>query len=126
MRRFRLDSSGIPTGEDDAFGPIAGSLAAHSWDDGFELPAERPSLRISGGGTGISVDLLEGYRYAQVYAPADRELVALEPMTAATSALTSGRGLTTVPAGGRYRAAFRIRVEAVDPERAGSKRKLLQ
>ncbi len=113
MRRLALDPSGIPTGREDAFGPIDALLAEKGWDDGFALADERATLSISAGGLAISVDLLEGYGYTQVYAPPDRDFVALEPMTAPTSALTSGRGLVLVEPGGRYRAVFRIRVETI-------------
>ena len=57
------------------------------------------------------MDLLEGYRYAQVFAPKDKDYIAIEPMTASTSALTSGRGLRLVAPGERFRAAFRIRID---------------
>jgi galactose mutarotase-like enzyme len=49
--------------------------------------------------------------YAQIFAPNTQEFVAIEPMTAPTSALTSGRGLRVVTPGGRFEAAFRVRVE---------------
>jgi galactose mutarotase-like enzyme len=55
--------------------------------------------------------LLEGYRNAQVFAPKDKSYIALEPMTAPTSALTSGRGLRLVEPGGKFRAVFRIGIE---------------
>ena len=58
-----------------------------------------------------ATELLAGYRYAQVFAPKDKDDVALEPMTAPTSALTSGRGLRFVPPRERFRAAFRIRID---------------
>jgi aldose 1-epimerase len=112
MRRLALDSSGIPTGRKEAFGPVDAPLAEQGWDDGFALADARATLSISGGGFAISVDLLEGYGYTQVYAPPDRDFVALEPMTAPTAALTSGRGLALVEPGRSHRAVFRIRVEA--------------
>jgi galactose mutarotase-like enzyme len=56
------------------------------------------------------VDLLEP-PYAQVFAPKDKEYIAYEPMTATTSALTSGRGLSIVGPGERFRAVFRIRLD---------------
>ena len=110
LRRLVLDSSGIPTGEEETFGPHNEPLGTRSWDDAFATTSDTATLAIAGPGRTISVDFLEGYRYAQVYAPADKDLVALEPMAAPASALTSGRGLTIVPAGGGYRAVFRIRV----------------
>ena len=67
---------------------------------------------MAGAGRRVSVDLLVGYRYAQVFAPKDTDYVALEPMTAPTSALTSGRGLRLVAPGGQFRAVFRICVDA--------------
>ncbi len=110
MRRLALDASGIPTGSEERFDPVDAPLADRSRDDGFALESDRAAFEISGPGLAISVELLQGFRFAQVYAPAGKEFVAFEPMTAPTSALTTGRGLTVVPPGGRYRAAFRIRV----------------
>ena len=112
MRRLQLDANGIPTGREEAAPAMDAPLADGSWDDGFALEGETATLGISGGGLAISVDFLEGFGYAQVYAPPGKPFVALEPMTAPTSALTTGRGLRTVAPGDRYRTAFRIRVEA--------------
>jgi len=112
MRRLQLDANGIPTGREEAAPAMDTPLADGSWDDGFALEAEAATLGITGGGLAISVDFLEGFGYAQVYAPPGKPFVALEPMTAPTSALTTGRGLRTVAPGDRYRTAFRIRIEA--------------
>jgi aldose 1-epimerase len=110
MRRLALDASGVPTGSEESFQPFDQPLAGKSWDDGFALEDDRASLEISGGGLSLIVDFLEGYRFAQVYAPPGKDFVALEPMTAPTSALTTGRGLSIVQPRGRYRAVYRIRV----------------
>jgi aldose 1-epimerase len=67
---------------------------------------------LSGGGLAIAVELLSGYGYAQVFAPAGASFVALEPMTAPANALASGSGLRIVEPGGRFEAAFRIRIDA--------------
>jgi len=111
MRRLSLDARQIPDGAESAVAAFEGVLANRSFDDGFALDGERAVFAISAGGRRLAVELLEGYRYAQVYAPADKDFVALEPMTAPTNALVSGRGLTLAEAGGRYRGVFRIRVE---------------
>jgi aldose 1-epimerase len=114
MRRLPVDPLGIPTGAEEPFAGVDAPLGTLSLDDGFLQLEERPSLSVAGGGRRITVEFLEGYRYAQVFAPADRAFLALEPMTAPTDALSSGRGLRQVEPGGRFRAAFRIRVGA-DP-----------
>ena len=111
MRKLLLDGRGIPTGDEEHFGGFNAELSENSFDDGFALTEERTSFSVAGATHRISVDLLEGYRYAQVFAPKDKEYIAVEPMTAPTSALTSGRGLRFVAPGERFRAVFRIRVD---------------
>ena len=112
MRRLRLDARGIPTGESERFDGFDARLGELGFDDGFALLDDRASFSLTGGGTSLRVDFLTGYRYAQVYAPTGQDFVALEPMTAPTSALTHGRGMELVPPGGRFRAAFRVHVAA--------------
>jgi aldose 1-epimerase len=63
------------------------------------------------------VELIAGYPYAQVFAPADKDYVALEPMTAPTNALRSGRGLRRVEPGETFRATFRMRIEETSRRR---------
>ncbi|MGA8570437.1 MAG: aldose 1-epimerase, partial [Candidatus Binataceae bacterium] len=105
MRKLVLDGRGIPTGDEEPFGGFNAQLDESSFDDGFALMEERTSFSVSVSGSvagatcGVSVDLLEGYRYAQVFAPKDKNYIALEPMTAPTSALTTGRGLRLVGPG---------------------------
>ena len=111
MRKLVLDGSGIPTGDEEPFGGFRAELGENSFDDGFALMEEQTTFSVAGATRRLSVDLLEGYRYAQIFAPKDKEYIALEPMTAPTSALTSGRGLGFVPPGDRFRAVFRIRID---------------
>jgi aldose 1-epimerase len=112
MRRLTLDERGIPTGAENAFEGFDAELGTTSFDDGFALLDEQPIFALSGAGRRVAVELLEGYSHAQVFAPAGHDYVALEPMTAPTDALASGRGLRLVEPGARLRAAFRIRIEA--------------
>jgi aldose 1-epimerase len=112
MRRLALDARGIPTGAEESFGAFDAELGARTFDDGFALQGADASFRLSGGGYRIAVELGDGYSHAQIYAPQAEELVSIEPMTAPTNALCSGRGLALVAAGERYRAVFRVRVEA--------------
>jgi aldose 1-epimerase len=111
MRRLALDRRQIPTGKEEPFGGMDAELGALDFDDGFALPEGTLSFSLAGAGRRITVEFLEGYRYAQVFAPKGKEYVALEPMTAPTNALMSGNGLQLVKPGGRFRAAFRVRVE---------------
>jgi aldose 1-epimerase len=111
MRRLVLDARGIPTGEEQAFDGFDGQLGESNFDDCFALFGGSTSLSLAGAGRRITVEFLEGYGYAQIFAPKGKDYVALEPMTAPTSALTSGRGLHLVEPGGEFRSAFRIRVD---------------
>lgn len=90
-----------------------GQLGEIGFDDGFALLEERPSFSLTGAGRRITVNLLAGYRYVQVFAPNDKDYVALEPMTAPANALVSGLGLQLVEPGRQFRAAFRIRVDSI-------------
>lgn len=110
MQRLQLDARLIPTGVVLPFPAMDQPLGALSFDDGFALGTEQAVFSISGGGRRVSVEFLHGYDHAQIYAPADQDLIALEPMTAPTNALVTGNGLRIVPPGGRYDAAFRIAV----------------
>ena len=110
MRRLVLDRRGIPTGVEEPFARLDAALGDRDFDDGFVLDGEDATFSIAGGGWKVAVELLRGYRYAQVFAPRDKDLIALEPMTAPTDALSSGRGTELLKPGGRFAAAFRIRV----------------
>jgi aldose 1-epimerase len=119
MRRLVLDPRGIPTGAEEAFSGLAANLGERAFDDGFALLEEPASFALAGAGRRIVVELVAGYRYAQVFAPKGQDYVALEPMTAPTNALASGRGLRLVAPGEAFRAAFRIGVAAAGPQAAG-------
>jgi aldose 1-epimerase len=111
MRKLVLDGHGIPTGDEEYFGGFNAELGETSFDDGFALIEEQMTFSATAAPCKISVELLAGYRYAQVFAPKDKDYIAIEPMTAPASALTSSRGLRFVPPRERFRAAFRIAIE---------------
>jgi aldose 1-epimerase len=113
MRKLLLDERGIPTGGQEPFGPIDSALGEMSFDDGFALIDAQPTFSLSGAGRRIRVTFLEGFPYAQVFAPQNKDFIALEPMTAPTSALTSGHGLRVVQPGFEFRASFRVSVHSV-------------
>jgi galactose mutarotase-like enzyme len=119
-----LESASSPVGEPSRTIPLsrrrAGGessgldrqLGELDFDDGFALMAEQASFSVAGAARRITVEFLAGYLYAQVYAPKDKDYIAVEPMTAPTSAHTSGRGLRLVKPGGQFRAVLRIRIDA--------------
>jgi aldose 1-epimerase len=111
MKRLALDQRGLPTGAEEPFGRFDAQLGEVGFDDCFALVEQHASFSLSGAGRRITVELVAGYLYAQVFAPKDKDYIALEPMTAPTSALSSGCGLRFVKPGEQFRAVFQIRVE---------------
>ena len=113
MSRIVTDERGIPTGAEEPFPGFDAALGDQDFDDGFAGLEDGARLSLAGAGRRLTVEWLAGYRFAQVYAPKDEDYLAFEPMTAPTSALTTGRGLTLIEPGAAFRAAFRIRIEAL-------------
>ena len=111
MSELLLDARGIPTGDERAFPGMNEPLGGVGLDAGFAVLDERAAFSLSAAGRCVTLQLLSGYRYAQVFAPRDRDFVAFEPMTAPTAALCSGRGLRLVQPGGDFRASFEVRVD---------------
>jgi galactose mutarotase-like enzyme len=112
MRKLVLDDRGIPTGKEESFERFDALLDELNLDAGFIVLDDRPKFALSGTGRRITVEFLENYRYAQVFAPKGNDFVALEPMTARTSALTTGQGLPLVESGREFYAAFRIGIQS--------------
>lgn len=103
---YAVDERGIPTGGVEREATEDEPLRDRSFDDLYRLGRDR-RLALSSGGRTIDVRFDAGYHWAQVYAPAGKRFVALEPMTAATDALTSGTAPVVRP-GERLAAAFRV------------------
>ena len=76
----------VPVGE-QPFAGFNAELDESSFDDGFSLMEDQTTFSVTGAICKVKVELLAGYRYAQVFAPKDKDYIALEPMTAPTSAL---------------------------------------
>jgi len=110
MQKLVLDARGIPIGARSDFTARNDTLNDTIYDDGFALEGNPARLALSGGGRTIAVEFLAGFPFAQVYAPNGQALVALEPMTAPTNALVSGKDLPIVQPGKRFTAKFRIMV----------------
>jgi aldose 1-epimerase len=112
MRHLVLDARKIPTGAAAPFPGFDGPLGRRDFDDGFALLGDHVTFSVAGAGLRISVDLLDGYPFAQIYVPRAENYLAFEPMTAPANALISGDGLRFVEPNGRFNATFRIRIDA--------------
>ena len=78
-------------------------------DDHFAV-AEDARFALRGGGREIVVEWAGGYRFAQVFAPSNLDVVAIEPMTAPVAALSTGDDLRLAEPGASVTATFRIHV----------------
>jgi aldose 1-epimerase len=107
--RQRPDARGLPTGRTHAPATVVGRLGTRTLDDGF-LDALGP-LTVAGGSHRIAVVLVEGYPVFQLWAPDPAPYVSVEPMTAETNALSTGRGLRVLRRGEQHRAEFRIAIQ---------------
>ncbi|HEY2958775.1 MAG TPA: aldose 1-epimerase [Actinomycetota bacterium] len=106
-----LDALGLPDGDAKAEPAEDAALGERTFDDLYALGADR-RLAVADAERRLTVELGEGYPYAQVFAPPGQELVSLEPMTAPVDALGSGRYELVAP-GGSFSARFSIGVEDV-------------
>jgi aldose 1-epimerase len=110
-QRLELDASMIPTGERTPADVAPGRLGSRTFDDAYVAPAGGAPFVLEGGGRRIELAFLAGYPYAQVFAPAEDDVIAFEPMTAPTNALVdAGDELPFAAPGDSYRAAFSITV----------------
>jgi len=108
LERLRLDDAMLPTGEREPVRIAPGRLGSRTFDDAYVAPPEGAAFALAGGGRRIELAFETGYPYAQVFAPPDDDLIAFEPMTAPTDALTvGGPQLVLLAPGDAYRAAVR-------------------
>jgi aldose 1-epimerase len=109
--RLALDERMLPTGEREQVRVRAGPLGARTFDDAYTAPPGGESFVLAGGGRRLELSFSAGYPYAQVFAPAEDDVVAYEPMTAPTNALVAGGDrLVMLAPGESYRAVFALSV----------------
>lgn len=112
---LELDERMLPTGERTPATIGSGPLGSRTFDDGYLAPTEEQPFVLAGGGRRIELRVGEGYPFAQVFAPADDDVIAYEPMTAPTNALVKGgRDLPLVEPGERFTASFSVTVSDGD------------
>lgn len=104
-----LDAHRLPTGKWVREPARAEPLGNRAFDDLYAL-GDGPVIAIEGGGWRISVLHGDGYRFAQVFSPQDRDFVCVEPMTAPTNALVTREHQVVQPSRS-FSATFSIRVE---------------
>jgi aldose 1-epimerase len=113
--RLLLDERMLPSGEREPAAIAPGPLATRTFDDAFAAPTGGAPFVLAGGGRRIELRLGDGYRFSQVYAPGDDDVIAFEPMTAPANALLlGGSELPSVAPGDRFTASFSIDISAAD------------
>jgi aldose 1-epimerase len=108
-RHLQLDGRQLPTGAGSTEEAEDEPLETRTLDDLYELADDR-RLALTGGGRRLTLELGEGYRYAQVFTPAGADTVCVEPMSAPVNALVDG-GYPLVPPGETFTARFLLHVE---------------
>jgi len=118
--QLRLDTRMLPTGERVAAHVAPGRLNGRTFDHAYTAPRDGAPFVLAGGGRRIELAFEAGYPYAQVFAPAEDDVIAFEPMTAPTNALVDGGSeLPLVAPGDTYRAAFSISISDASERAAG-------
>lgn len=108
-REAVLDERLVPTGAWRAVDLAAPQpLGERTFDNLYGDFASPCAFAMSAAGCTIAVRLLHGYRFAQLWADPQEDVVSFEPMTAPGDALRSGHDLHL--ARGPHTAAFRIEV----------------
>ena len=94
QRHYRLSAQNLPTREREPVVAEKSQLGDRIYDDLFDKLAanngNQSTFTLAGGNRNLAVCFEFGYPYAIVWAPAGRDLICFEPMTAATNALASG------------------------------------
>ena len=109
--RIVLDDRGLPTGEREPTAIEPGPLGDRTYDDAFVAPPPGTAFSLIGPDRRLELRMDSGYPFTQIFAPAETDAVAIEPMTAPTNALLAGGPeLTLVPPGETFGASFSIQV----------------
>ena len=114
-RHYRLSEQNLPTKDREPVAVKKGPLGNRIYDDLFDelvcSNGNRAVFTLEGGQRNLAVSFEYGYPYAIVWAPAGRDLICFEPMTAATNALASAwPELVCVEPGNSFGARFSILV----------------
>jgi aldose 1-epimerase len=103
---LELDARGIPTGASKSEEAEDAPVGDRTFDDLYALGDDH-EIALEGGERRLTVRYHAGYPYAQVFAPPGADFVCIEPMTAATNALSTGACPLVAP-GHSFTARFSI------------------
>jgi aldose 1-epimerase len=107
--RLELDPGQLPTGRRESVRIEPDPLGSRRFDDAYLAPPDGEPFALSGGGRRLELRMGGGYRFAQIFTPADSDAVAFEPMTAPTNALVAGGpDLPLVASGESFSATFSL------------------
>jgi galactose mutarotase-like enzyme len=109
LRHLPVDSQGIPTGDTDEWPAFSEKLGDKTFDDGFDEVPQGAAFTLASGDRRIEVVYDQGFPAAQIFAPANDDVVAIEPMAAPTNSLRTGAYSTAIP-GRPATAVFTIRL----------------
>lgn len=107
-----VDDRIIPTGARTPRDAQREQIAERTFDDLYALGPDRTFSIAAGSGAKrrtLTLQFDPAYPFAQLFVPPDRELVAIEPMTAEIDALGRGTAPVVEP-GTRFQAAFNLAV----------------
>jgi galactose mutarotase-like enzyme len=104
-----LDGRNLPTRERSERDAERAPLGDRTLDAHFAV-AEDARFVLAGGGREIAVEWAGGYRFAQLFAPAELDVACPEPMMAPVAALSTGDELRCAAPGERVSAKWRLRV----------------
>lgn len=111
VERLVADQCQVPTGAREEAPVSAGPLGGRTFDGGYAGVTPGTACSVSDGVRRITVEMADGYPFAQLYAPGDLDVICFEPMTAPTNALVSGGGLRVLEPRESFTATFVIAVE---------------
>ena len=103
-----LDERLLPTGAGVPAEPATGPVGDRTWDDLYGDVQDGDAFSVAAAGRRLTIRMVEGYRFAQVFAPPGGDVICFEPMTAPGNALVTGIGLRVLQPGERHRAVFAI------------------
>jgi len=107
-RRAVLGATKIPTGEVLVDPVPSGPLGTTVFDDVYLGVADGTVASVRAGHRGVDVDYVSGYDVGVVFAPAEFEIICLEPMTAPTDPFSGRFPLRLAQPGETVEAVFEV------------------